>query len=275
MRFVVLLVSVAGFAVLAFQYLRPIKSTADLRIAIIDTGINLTLAPELKSRIESGWNFYDSNDDTSDLSGHGTQVALFAAKHCSQCKIIPIKIAKSGATVGPDDLVRAILYALEHKAVVINLSLGTLEGSQQLENAVAESAKRNVPIVAAAGTGIPNPFKPMKLTNVFPQAYQKYVLVISGSRALGEPDFLSNFGPEMFLSVPAPEDPTTKTVLSSSFAAAIVSGAIAEYLRLYPGTSLQELRDRLRRTAQKLDNPAYAAQMGNGLFDEKAFLAKK
>src|SRR6185369_4047715 len=47
-------------------------------IAIIDTGVYAS-HEDLASKLVSGWNVYSNNSDTSDVYGHGTQVAGAAA----------------------------------------------------------------------------------------------------------------------------------------------------------------------------------------------------
>jgi thermitase len=52
--------------------------SADVTIAIVDTGVDLT-HPDLDDKIVSGWDFVNDDADSQDDNGHGTHVAGIAA----------------------------------------------------------------------------------------------------------------------------------------------------------------------------------------------------
>src|SRR5262245_46610591 len=52
--------------------------STNVLIAILDTGVEST-HPDLAENLVPGWNTYDNNSDTSDVYGHGTEVAGTAA----------------------------------------------------------------------------------------------------------------------------------------------------------------------------------------------------
>jgi thermitase len=52
--------------------------SASVIIAILDTGCEAT-HPDLATKYVPGWNFYNNNNDSSDINGHGTAVAGAAA----------------------------------------------------------------------------------------------------------------------------------------------------------------------------------------------------
>ena len=59
------------------------REAASVVIAIIDTGVDGT-HPDLASKMVAGWNIYGKNSDTSDVYGHGTEVAGTAAAATQQ-----------------------------------------------------------------------------------------------------------------------------------------------------------------------------------------------
>ena len=66
-------------------------------------------------------------------------------------KILPIKVLDSKG-LGPDAAVsKGIIYAVENKAKIINLSSGTQYQSRLLDEAVRFAERRGVLVVAAAG----------------------------------------------------------------------------------------------------------------------------
>ncbi|OFZ19535.1 MAG: hypothetical protein A2X94_12605 [Bdellovibrionales bacterium GWB1_55_8] len=180
-------------------------------IAVIDSGLDLSKFPELKNRLAPG----TRPEALTDSAGHGSEIASTAARLCEECKILPVKITEEGGSTQPDDLAAAIRFSAEMGARVINVSLG-LHGNSAavttLHEAVKAAAQSGILIVAAAGAGLANPFRPEPLSQIFPQAFSDVLVV-------GSPDPLSNHGPEIDLAVKAK---------SSSAAAAMVSGIAAK-----------------------------------------------
>ena len=95
-------------------------------IATIDTGANPI--PDLADALVPGWDFVDNDPEAQDLNGHGTQVAsVIAARgnngvgmagYCWQCKVMPIRVSGN-----PNMIAAGIMYAVEHGARVIDISL--------------------------------------------------------------------------------------------------------------------------------------------------------
>jgi subtilisin family serine protease len=239
-------------------------------IAFIDTGISLKTKPELASRTLPGWNFHDGNADTEDKGNHGTRVAALAAAVCAECKLLPVKVARFGGALRPDDLARAIRYAVEHHAQVINISLGVAAASQELRYAVAEAKQADVIIVAAAGVGVPNPFRPLRLETVYPQAYEDLIVVGSSERT-DRPDDLQNFGDPLDLSVhQSRTGPNRSWSFGSSFAAGEISGYVARRLQAGGSLDLRSMRQLLRASTSAPPKPDFG-RVGYGYFDASAF----
>ncbi len=247
-------------------------------VAVLDTGVD-TRIPALSSRLASkpGYNFFDANDDVSDSDGHGTKVALLVTQFCgnSGCRILPVKMTKTGAGLTPKDLAAGIRFAVANGARIINISSGMTKGSAELEAAVAEASSRGVVVITAAGTGISNPFRSDELSKVYPQSYPE-VIVVGAQSSLEQFDPIMNFGEALDLVVVG--QPTDAS--GSSYAAAAVSGVVAEALRKSPGLAPATVRHLLRASAQRpreLWNPPpalseIAMRLGFGAFDRNAFL---
>lgn len=129
-------------------------------IAVLDTGVNVG-HPDLKDRIIGGYDFVNSDPDPSDDHGHGTAVVGIIgavtdnnagiAGACNDCKIMPIKVLDSSNKGQYSWWAEGMMYALEHGAKVINLSLGGTEYSRSLKDVVDTVIDNNVVIIAATG----------------------------------------------------------------------------------------------------------------------------
>jgi subtilisin family serine protease len=139
---------------------------ANIIIAVVDTGVQLN-HPALAGRVTSiQADFVDgdgvANDEPNGLdedgdgevdesTGHGTHVAGIAHLVAPDAQIMPVRALDSDGGGNAFLVAEAILFAVEHGADVINLSLGTSEESDLLEDVIEEAAERGVLVIAAAG----------------------------------------------------------------------------------------------------------------------------
>lgn len=141
-------------------------------VAVVDTGINYThldLAANMWDGAAAGYpnHGYDFvNDDAdpmpADGDGHGTHVAgIIAAVGdnargiagiCWRARIMALRaLNATGGTT--DTVVRAIRFAVDHGARVINLSLGGAGYDAAFEAAIEQARQRDVIVVVAGGNG--------------------------------------------------------------------------------------------------------------------------
>jgi len=144
----------------------PLNVPADgSRIAVIDTGANpqhrwltehIVAAGDFTGVIGGVPGLVATNSSTeqpswTDAHGHGTHVAGIVRLNNPSARLI---IAKALDDRGRGDstwIARAITWSVDMRADVINLSLGTIENSRVLRDAVAMACSRGVIVVAAAG----------------------------------------------------------------------------------------------------------------------------
>ncbi|OFZ82754.1 MAG: hypothetical protein A3K03_08175 [Bdellovibrionales bacterium RIFOXYD1_FULL_44_7] len=239
-------------------------------VAVIDTGLDLSAVPK-EAIAGPGYNFFDDNDDVTDKSGHGTAVTKLVLKFCPSCKVLPIKVTAHGAGIGPDDLSAALKYAMEKMARVVNVSFGMGSTSSELEATVKKAADKKIVIVTAAGAGISNPFKPLPLKKVYPQAYEDVIVV--GVSEADVPNPVGNFGDELdFVLVVSrsffKENALLRNYSSSSYTAAITSGIVGRFLKSDGGNGVKEARHWLRASTRPLN--IFSERLGYGYLDIEA-----
>lgn len=105
-----------------------------IRIAIIDSGIDLTntdLAASVNTSLS--WNFGNNSSNITDTSGHGTCVAseIIAANNsvgltgaAYEAELMVLKVVDDTGTLSTQGIVKAMSYAVDNGAKIINMSLG-------------------------------------------------------------------------------------------------------------------------------------------------------
>ena len=148
-----------------------------VRVAVLDSGIDSS-HPELQNRIAAGKSFVNSSWET-DTNGHGTFVGgeIAAAINNAQgiagvgfpASLLVAKIVRSDGTISPDAEAKAIRWAVENDARVINMSFGGIrvpgdpasDTFSPLEAAAVRYAvRKGVLVVAAVGNSDNAPTEP-------------------------------------------------------------------------------------------------------------------
>jgi len=117
-------------------------------VAVLDTGIDGD-NESIAGRVIAEVNFSDS-PTSKDVYGHGTHMAGTILAIAPECRLMNVKVADDRGRCEAAVVAQGIMWAVDHGADVINISLCT-EPSPQLEEAVDYAWGRGVVIVAAAG----------------------------------------------------------------------------------------------------------------------------
>ncbi len=239
--------------------------SSEIVVAVLDTGVDAG-HPDLGGNVLAGYDFVNDDPDASDDSSHGTYIAgVIAAVGNNgegvagmawRSRILPVKVLdKQG--LGPDSAVaKGIIYAVENRARVVNVSSGTPFPSRLLEEAIRFAERRNVLVVAAAGnTG------DRGNEVIYPAAYTTVLAVA----ATDEDDTVPPFSQRQpYVSVAAPGVAVAGTswrgsgngpyILSSGTSAAAphVSGLAALLLSLRSELTTPELRRLITESADEV-----------------------
>ena len=125
------------------------RSGQGVIIAVLDSGIHAN-HPHV-GRVVTGISFTDAADDVVDHIGHGTAVAAAIREKAPASDLLAVKIFRERLATNADVLVRAIEWAADHGAHLINLSLGTANAAhaERLSAAVDYAAARGSLVVSA------------------------------------------------------------------------------------------------------------------------------
>ncbi|MGH2543854.1 MAG: S8 family serine peptidase, partial [Ardenticatenaceae bacterium] len=267
-------------------------------VAVLDTGVQLD-HPELESRLVAGYDFVD--DDAlpaeegipalDNAVGHGTHVAGIVHLVAPQARILPVRVLDTDGRGSAFMLAKAILYARDRDADIINLSLGMAAESELLDEVIEgdddgddgdgindpRGDDDNTIYVAAAGN----------LNSSLAQypAAQEGVIAVT---AVGSDDVkadFANFGEWIDIAAPGvsiystfpPIDGSDYGYASwsgTSMATPFVAGQAALLKNARPWWSPTQIANRIYTSAVPLGptNPDYIGLLGAGRIDAGASL---
>jgi Subtilase family len=261
-----------------------------LRVAVIDSGIDGS-HPEFQGRVAEARSFVGGSP-WRDTKGHGTFVAGLMAARLDNgegiaglafpAQLLVAKVVRSDGVVPLEAEARAIRWAVDRGARVINLSLGGIRDPLDPEHdsfsaleadAVAYAVRRGAVVVAAVGNGDRAPEQPWRYAS-YPAALPHVLGVSAVSRdgnvpAFSNRDILYNDiaapGDELFSTLPKPLTAFRTTCLpqgysdcgptefrnpqGTSFAAAIVSASAALVWTEWPNLRAEQILGLLQQSA--------------------------
>ncbi|GAA4710661.1 hypothetical protein GCM10023228_15490 [Brevibacillus fulvus] len=255
------------------------EGSKDVIVAIVDTGLDLQ-HPEFQGKVVSGYNVIEDNNNPMDDNGHGTHVAGIIAARTNNAsgiagmswnsRLMPIKAIGADGSGTAYDIAQGIIWAADHGADVINLSVGNYTPSAALQEACQYAFQKNVVLVAATGNDATD-------QPGYPAAYKEVLGVSAVDHNRRRADF-SNFG--SYVDVVAPGVDIASTYIYSDYAA--LSGtsmacphvaALASLIRsVKPNLKNSEVMDIIRRTSQDLGQPGRDDLYGYGLINVNAAL---
>ena len=172
-----------------------------------------------------------------DREGHGTFVSALAAGSVTNgdgiagfggdAQLLMVKAVGADGSFSDVDEAAAIVYAVDHGAKIINLSLGGVGTSALETRAIEYAASRNVLLVAAAGNeyedGNPVEYPAAALQPVGSKGQGGFGLAVAASTMTGKRASFSNTGTQISLAAPG-----------ENVFGAIAAGSSREYWPRYP-----------------------------------------
>jgi len=254
------------------------KGSSSVRIAIVDTGIDLS-QPDLKGRVVASSTIAANGDDVSDQIGHGTAVAGVAAAIPNngigiagvayRASLLNVKVygdSSRGDDASCSAVANGIVAAVHAGARVINVSSGGPQPCLLLAQAASLAWSRGDLVVASAGNAGTNQPE-------YPAAYND-VLSVGATDAFDRPASFSNRGASWVdLAAPGTDILTTAPTYANrlgptnygidsgtSVSAPMVSGAAA--LLFARGLSNRQVAARLFAYARSVPETGQAWRYG-------------
>lgn len=131
-------------------------AAARVTIAVVDTGAD-TSVPALTGKAAETWDVTSDSATATDTLGHGTFVASIAAGAGSPvgfgggARLMVVRANGGGIDFSDADEARAIRWAVDHGANILNLSFGGPGTSDVERDAISYAIGKGVLLVAAAG----------------------------------------------------------------------------------------------------------------------------
>lgn len=271
-----------------FAWSRSIGSASNV-VAVVDTGIDFTHEDLQSIRVVSGYNFITGQklegNINSDDNGHGTLVAGILGATANNgmgvagtnwsISIMPIKALDETGKGTSSAVAKSIVWAADHGANIINLSLGGIGfgHDQTLANSIEYAFEKGLVIVAAAGNDVVVTGGDLDKNPVYPICADNDSNMIIGVTATDHNDLkppFANFGKNC-IDVSAPGkrilstinyDPITRAhspnsyayASGSSLAVPYVAGQAALLMALNPEATNSQIRDHILATTDSIDN---------------------
>jgi subtilisin family serine protease len=137
-----------------------LHAAARITIAVVDTGADLK-APDIAAKSPTTFNAVTGRRSVSDVTGHGTFVASVAAGSVAgggvlrgfggDAKLMIVQANRGANEFDDVDEAAGIVWAVDHGAKIVNLSIGGAQTSKAERNAIRYAVSHGVLVVAAAG----------------------------------------------------------------------------------------------------------------------------
>jgi type VII secretion-associated serine protease mycosin len=247
-------------------------------VAVIDSGVAAD-HPDLVGQVLPGIDLVNpGGDGTADAVGHGTTVAgLIAGRSddgqgvlglAPDAKILPVRVLDAENKYNDAKVVaQGVVWAVDHGATVVNLSLGGGASNPALAEAIDYAFARDVVVVACVGNVLPN-----GPSSVWHPASEPGVLAVTALTPTGDLWRRSLTGASTVLAAPGSDLVGARPggyqrVQGTSFAAPLVAATAALIRSHSPQMSAANVVQRLITTADDTGSPGRDDSFGFGVVD--------
>ncbi len=276
---------------------------ATVTVAVIDTGIDI-FHPALMGALVPGYNFLNDTTDVSEAPllqvtsdvlspvavnqstvalldqstvalldstavppayGHGTAVAGIIRLVAPKSRIMPLKVFNPNGQGNVYDIVRAIRYAVNQGARVINMSFSLPKDNSELDKAIEYAKSRRVFLASSTGNNASD-------LEVYPAKYSP----VTGVTATDKKDVaapFTNFGQSADIAAPGVGVITTfpggtyALVSGTSFSTPFVAGGGALVISVKPGLDQSAVANMIETTGVEIDELNPGRYLGKSRVD--------
>ncbi|WP_275411836.1 type VII secretion-associated serine protease mycosin [Winogradskya humida] len=248
-------------------------------VAVIDSGVDADHV-DLQGQVLKGLDLVDpEGDGDTDLVGHGTTVSAIIAGRSDdnagvvgiapKAKILPVRVLDRENRYDDAMIVaKAVRWAVDNGARVINLSLGGNGSSAALAAALDYAFAKDVVVVACTGNASTS-----TSTGVWYPAREPGVIAVAGMEKDGTDLWSGSItGKETVVTAPATQLVGARPdgywrVQGTSFAAPMVSATAALIRSRWPTMPAGEVVNRILKTAKDRGVPGRDDEYGYGMVD--------
>ena len=264
----------------SFESTWPTTDGTGVVVAVVDTGVRGD-HEDLAGVVLPGLDLVGGSDGRIDPNGHGTHVAgvIAAATQNGRgvsgaapgVRILPVRVLAADGSGQSSDVAAGVVWAVEHGARVVNLSLGGTSPSDGMRDAITYANAHGVLVVAAGGNGGAGANEP-----TYPAAYDAAIAVAAVDANRARATFSSTGS---YIDVAAPGVGVVSTYNSAvnayasssgtSMAAPYASAAAALVVAANPQQSADHARALLEQGADDLGAAGWDPAYGYGLIDPR------
>ncbi|MCA9838767.1 MAG: S8 family serine peptidase, partial [Trueperaceae bacterium] len=257
-------------------------------VAVIDTGIDKNHSL-FSGRLASSslWRDYIDGDNlplegasNGKGYGHGTAVAGLILQVAPKATILPLRVLDSDGKGDLDDVISAIYHAVNSGAKIINVSLGSVDYSYALQQALQYAKSKEVYVVASAGNFGTLNSTTYPAQNAYWDGIHPFLIAVGSINNNNYLSSFSSYGNGLMVSVPGEKNYSAYPgnqkgyFKGTSFSAPVVSGALALAYADASSIAKAQLYEALRLSTynsfdywNKNDSKLSQGSIGEGILD--------